>query len=85
VTGKILGEIELSAATVSAFVVVLVGSAALWWPYFYRSAEAARRAICSEEPDWAGSLALPAGRTLMYIAWRNGALRGHLWRVNAYS
>jgi low temperature requirement protein LtrA len=47
VTGKILGEIELSAATVSAFVVVLVGSTALWWPYFYRSAEAARRAICS--------------------------------------
>ena len=49
VTGTIFGEIEASAATVSAFVVAFLGSVALWWLYFNRSAEAASEAISSSE------------------------------------
>jgi low temperature requirement protein LtrA len=41
VTGATFGESETSAATVSAFVVAFIGSVALWWVYFHRSAEAA--------------------------------------------
>jgi low temperature requirement protein LtrA len=47
VTGTSFGEIEASTATVSAFVVDFVGSVALWWIYFERSEEAARRIISS--------------------------------------
>jgi low temperature requirement protein LtrA len=49
VTGTTFGEIEASTATVSAFVVAFLGSVALWWLYFARSAEAARRAFSSSE------------------------------------
>src|SRR5215216_1685177 len=49
VTGTTFGEIEASTATVSAFVVAFLGSAALWWIYFERSAEAAREIISSSE------------------------------------
>ena len=49
VTGTTFGEIETSTATVSAFVVAFVGSAALWWIYFSCSAEAASEIISSSE------------------------------------
>jgi low temperature requirement protein LtrA len=49
VTGTTFGQIEASAATVCAFVVAFLGSVALWWIYFARSAEAAREALTSSE------------------------------------
>ena len=49
VTGTTFGEIEASAFAVSAFVVAFLGSVALWWIYFARSAEAAREIISSSE------------------------------------
>jgi low temperature requirement protein LtrA len=49
VTGTTFGEIEASAVTVCAFVVAFVGSVALWWIYFARSAEAAREVFTSSE------------------------------------
>ena len=45
VTGTTFGEIETSTATVAAFLVAFVGSAALWWTYFARSAHNASDAI----------------------------------------
>jgi low temperature requirement protein LtrA len=45
VTGTTFGEIETSAAAVVAFVVAFLGSAALWWMYFARSAHDASDAI----------------------------------------
>jgi low temperature requirement protein LtrA len=51
VTGTTFGEIEASAATVAAFAVAFVGSAALWWTYFARSARVASETIAhSEDP-----------------------------------
>jgi low temperature requirement protein LtrA len=49
VTGTTFGQIEPSALAVSAFVVAFLGSVALWWIYFARSAEAAREVISSSE------------------------------------
>jgi low temperature requirement protein LtrA len=49
VTGTTFGEIEASAVTVCAFVVTFLGSVALWWIYFARSAEAAREVFTSSE------------------------------------
>ncbi|MDQ4002019.1 MAG: low temperature requirement protein A, partial [Actinomycetota bacterium] len=49
VTGTTFGEIEASAAAVSAFVVAFLGSVALWWIYFARAAEAAREVFASSE------------------------------------
>jgi len=50
VTGTAFGEIEAYTATVVAFVVAFVGSAALWWIYFGAgSAEAGRDVISSSE------------------------------------
>src|ERR687893_2190708 len=49
VTGTTFGEIETSVATVAAFVVAFVGSAALWWIYFARSAEISREIITTSE------------------------------------
>ena len=49
VTGTTFGQIQASTATVSAFVVAFLGSVALWWIYFARSAEAAREVISSSE------------------------------------
>jgi low temperature requirement protein LtrA len=58
VTGTTFGGIEASTATVTAFVVAFVGSVALWWIYFARSAQAASEIIgYSEDP---GLLALSA-------------------------
>jgi low temperature requirement protein LtrA len=45
VTGTTFAEAEPSAATVAAFGVAFVGSAALWWTYFARSAREASEAI----------------------------------------
>ncbi len=47
VTGTAFGEIEATTATVTAFVVAFIGSAALWWTYFARSAHDASHAISS--------------------------------------
>jgi low temperature requirement protein LtrA len=49
VTGTTFAEIEASALAVSAFVVAFLGSVALWWIYFARSAEAARDVFTSSE------------------------------------
>jgi low temperature requirement protein LtrA len=49
VTGTTFAEIEASTATVSAFVVAFLGSVALWWIYFGRSAEAASGMFSSSE------------------------------------
>ena len=49
VTGTTFGEIEASTATMSALMVAFLGSVALWWIYFERSAEAAREIISSSE------------------------------------
>jgi low temperature requirement protein LtrA len=49
VTGTTFAEIEASALAVLAFVVAFLGSVALWWIYFSRSAEAAREVIASSE------------------------------------
>ena len=49
VTGTTFGEIETSVATVAALVVAFLGSAALWWIYFARAAEAAREVFASSE------------------------------------
>src|ERR687898_204875 len=60
VTGTTFGEIEASAVAVSAFVVAFLGSVALWWIYFARSAEAAREIISSsEDPGRLGRSAYP--------------------------
>ena len=49
VTGTTFAEIEVSAVAVLAFVVAFLGSVALWWIYFSRSAEAAREVFSSSE------------------------------------
>src|ERR671910_3145554 len=55
VTGTTFGELDASALTVCAFVVAFLGSVALWWIYFARSAEAAREVfISSEDPGRLG-------------------------------
>ncbi|MGI8910189.1 MAG: low temperature requirement protein A [Rubrobacteraceae bacterium] len=46
-TGATFGGIEVSTATVSAFVVAFIGSVALWWLYFARVAEEAREVFAS--------------------------------------
>jgi low temperature requirement protein LtrA len=45
VTGATFGELEWSAAVLAAFVVAFLGSVALWWIYFDRSAAAAEEII----------------------------------------
>ena len=49
VTGTTFADLEVSPATLAAFVVAFVGSAAFWWLYFSRHAEAARETISSSE------------------------------------
>ena len=49
VTGTTFAESEVSAVAVLAFVVAFLGSVALWWIYFSRSAEAAREVFSSSE------------------------------------
>ena len=45
VTGTNFGELHRTAQIFAAFVVAFIGSAALWWIYFDRGAEAGRRVI----------------------------------------
>ena len=45
VTGTTFGEAEVSAAAVDAFGVAFLGSGALWWIYFARSAHDASETI----------------------------------------
>ena len=51
VTGTTFGQAEASAAAVAAFVVAFLGSGALWWIYFARSAnDASETMALSEDP-----------------------------------
>jgi low temperature requirement protein LtrA len=50
VTGATLGELEWSTTVLAAFVVAFLGSVALWWIYFDRSAAAAEEIIVTS-PD----------------------------------
>src|ERR687893_319233 len=83
VTGTTFGEIEASTATVSAFVVAFLGSVALWWLYFARSAEAAREIISSsEDPGRLGRSAytffhLPMVAGLIAVAADDGVTVAH--------
>jgi low temperature requirement protein LtrA len=45
ITGSTFADLEASTATIAAFVVAFLGSAALWWIYFARSARDASEAI----------------------------------------
>jgi low temperature requirement protein LtrA len=47
VTGATFSGGATSTATTAAFVLAFVGSVALWWVYFHRSAEAASRVLTS--------------------------------------
>jgi low temperature requirement protein LtrA len=47
VTGATFGELEHTAPVVAALVVAFLGSVALWWVYFDRSAEAAGAVIAA--------------------------------------
>jgi low temperature requirement protein LtrA len=49
ITGSTFADLEASTARVAAFVNAFLGSAAFWWIYFSRHAEAAREAIASSE------------------------------------
>ncbi len=49
ITGSNFGELRTSAERWLAFVVAFVGSAAIWWTYFDRGAEAARDVIAAAE------------------------------------
>jgi low temperature requirement protein LtrA len=49
VTGTTFAKIEASGVAVLAFVVAFLGSVALWWIYFSRSADAAREVFSSSE------------------------------------
>lgn len=46
-TGTDFGAVPSSARTVAAFVVAFAGSVTLWWLYFDRAEEAARRVIAA--------------------------------------
>ena len=55
VTGATFADLEISGATLAGFVVAFLGSVALWWVYFDRSAEAAAEAIArSDDPGALG-------------------------------
>ncbi|GIG87205.1 low temperature requirement protein A [Plantactinospora endophytica] len=55
VTGTVFGELRRDWSTLAALATAFVGSVALWWIYFDRSAEAARNAIVeAEEPGRLG-------------------------------
>jgi low temperature requirement protein LtrA len=55
VTGATFGEMEITAPVLAGFVVAFLGSVALWWVYFDRSAEEAAAAIArSEDPGALG-------------------------------
>lgn len=45
ITGATTSELELSASVIAAFVIAFVGSAALWWLYFNRTAAGVARKL----------------------------------------
>ena len=47
VTGATFGDLEISAPVLAAFVLAFLGSVALWWVYFDRSAGAAEAVIAA--------------------------------------
>jgi low temperature requirement protein LtrA len=49
ITGTTFADLEASTATIAAFVNAFLASAAFWWIYFSRHAEAAREAIASSD------------------------------------
>jgi low temperature requirement protein LtrA len=49
-TGTSLGDVPFTAPTLTAFVLAFLGTVALWWVYFDRSAEDSSRAIATS-PD----------------------------------
>jgi low temperature requirement protein LtrA len=58
VTGTVLGSLSIGAANLAAFVSTFLGSVALWWIYFDRSADAAGAVIeRSDEPGRLGRTA----------------------------
>jgi low temperature requirement protein LtrA len=58
VTGVTIGQLPWSSARLTALVVAFVGSAALWWIYFNRSAEDGRAVIArSADPGRLGRVA----------------------------
>jgi low temperature requirement protein LtrA len=58
VIGSQFGELPRTASTIAAFVTAFVGSVAIWWIYFDRSAEAAREAIATaRDPGRLGVIA----------------------------
>ena len=55
VTGATFAELDISGETLAGFVVAFLGSVALWWIYFDRSAQAAAEAIAhSDDPGALG-------------------------------
>jgi low temperature requirement protein LtrA len=81
VTGTTFGEAEVSAAAVAAFGVAFLGSGALWWIYFARSALAAADELTVAHPGDPGtfaSISLTLGGTALFVV-------GHgvfLWAVS---
>jgi low temperature requirement protein LtrA len=58
VIGSQFGELPRTANVIAAFVTAFLGSVAIWWIYFDRSAEAAREAIAaSRDPGRIGVIA----------------------------
>jgi low temperature requirement protein LtrA len=58
VTGGTFGQLDITPATLSAFVVAFLGSVALWWVYFDLSFDAAERAFeSSSDPGRLGRIA----------------------------
>lgn len=58
VIGSQFGELPRTASAVAAFVTAFIGSVAIWWIYFDRSAEAAREAIATaRDPGRLGVIA----------------------------
>src|SRR5215208_2284067 len=47
VTGRTFGQLDITPATLAAFVVAFLGSVALWWVYFDLSFDAAEQAFTS--------------------------------------
>jgi low temperature requirement protein LtrA len=58
VTGGTFGQLDITRATLAAFVVAFLGSVALWWVYFDLSFDAAERAFeSSSDPGRLGRFA----------------------------
>lgn len=57
-TGATFSDLEPGGLSLTALAVAFLGTVAMWWIYFDRSAEAAAEAIAaSEDPAWLGQVA----------------------------